>query len=180
MKISLLIPLMIAVVLIQFSWASHWQIAGVYPNLVSVVLVVVTLQAGQRAGLWGALVAGLAMMLVSPFPLGGQALALLTVVAVSGFLADYIFTTTTTISVLAQAMVATIVFGLVNLSGTHLVFLMQSWNTEQLWSVELGRTLGQVLYHLVLIFALYNLVVFGQRWWQNTFRGFSWRKRTIL
>lgn len=180
MRLSWLIILMIAVVLAQFAWASHWQISGVYPNLVLVILVVVTLRAGSRAGLLGALIGGLAMLFISPFPLGGQGLALLAAMAVSGFLAEYVFTAATPFSVLLQAVVATVVFGLVNLGGTHLIFLMRSWNTEQLWSVELVHTLGQVLYHLVLIFVLYNLTIICQRWWQNTFRGFSWRKKTIL
>jgi len=180
MRISTLIPLMIGVVLIQFAWGSHWAVAGIYPNLVLVILVVASLLAGQKAGLIGAFIAGLAMLFISPFPLGGQALALLAAIAVSGFLADYIFTAATPGSVLIQAVVATSVFGLVNLGGTHLIFLMQGLNPEQLWSAELVSTGWQILYNLILIFAFYNAVIFGQRWWQETFRGFRWRKRVIL
>ncbi len=175
-----MIPLMIGVVLIQFAWSSHWGVAGIYPNLILVILVVVTLLSGQKAGLIGAFIAGLAMIFISPFPLGGQALALLAAIAVSGFFADHIFTAATPGSVLIQAVVATVVFGLVSLGGTHLVFLMRNLNQDQLWSVELVSTIWQIIYNLILIFAFYNAVVFGQRWWQETFRGFRWRKRVIL
>lgn len=177
MKISTLLPLMIGVVLVQFAWASHWVVAGIYPNIVLVVLVVVTLLANPKAGLIGALVAGLVMIFISPFPLGGQAIALLAAVAVIGFLADYVFTAATPLAVLVQAVVASLVFGLVGLGGTHLIFLIQGMNTEQLWSVELAHTLGQSIYHLILIFILYNIVVYVQGWWPRMFRGWRWRKR---
>lgn len=179
MKISTLLPLMIGVVLVQFAWASHWVVAGIYPNIILVVLVVLTLLAGQRTGLIGALIAGLVMIFVSPFPLGGQAVALLCAVAVIGFLSDYVFTAATPLAVLVQSVVGTAVFGLASLGGTHLIFLIQVWNTEQLWSVELAHTLGQVIYQLILIFILYNIVVYVQDWWPRAWRGWRWRKRVI-
>ncbi len=179
MKISTLLPLMIGVVLVQFAWASHWAVAGIYPNIILVVLVVLTLLAGQRAGLIGALIAGLVMIFISPFPLGGQAIAFLAAVAVIGFLSDYVFTATTPLAVLVQSVVATAVFGFVALGGTHLIFLLQAWNTEQLWSVELANTLGQAVYHLILIFILYNAVVYVQGWWSRAGRGWRWRKRVL-
>lgn len=177
MKISTLLPLMIGVVLVQFAWASHWAVAGISPNIVLVVLVVVTLLVDQKTGLIGALMAGLVMIFVSPWPLGGQAVGLLAAVAVIGFLSEYAFSAATPLAVLVQSIVAAGVFGLVTLGGTHLIFLIQAWNTEQLWSVELVHTLWQVLYHLILIFILYNAVVYTRGWWARVWRGFRWRKR---
>lgn len=179
MKLSTLLPLMIAVVLIQFAWVSHWAVAGIYPNIVLVVLVVLTLLTNQKTGLIGALIAGLTMMFVSPFPLGGQPIALLAAVMAIGFLSDYVFTAATPLAVLVQSVVATFVFGLVTLGGTHLIFLIQGMNTEQLWSTELAHLLGQVIYQLILIFILYNLAVYLQDWRQRTFRGWRWRKRIV-
>lgn len=179
MQISALLSLMIGVVLAQFAWAGHWSVAGVYPNIVLVVLVVLTLLTNPRTGLIGALIAGVAMLFISPFPLGGQAVALLAAVAAIGFLADYVFTAATPLAVLAQSVVATFVFGLVALGGTHLIFLIRGMNTEQLWPVEIGQLLGQVVYHLILIFILYNLAIYVQGWWPRAWRGWRWHRRII-
>jgi hypothetical protein len=165
------LAIVVAVVLAQFTWATHWVIGGICPNIILVALVVLTLRRGLRAGLIWATVAGFFAFILSPWPAGGLSLALFAAAAVCGFLAEYVFSTATPVSSLVQAVLATGVFGLVCLVGTTVIFLFQGMDTTQLWSVELWHTVGQMAYHLVLIFAAYLVVDQVTLWHEHVFRG---------
>ena len=68
---------MVAVVLVQVTWAPRLEVAGAYPNLALLAVVAITWTTGVRAGLAWACVAGVLLDLTSAGPLGPHALALL-------------------------------------------------------------------------------------------------------
>jgi rod shape-determining protein MreD len=69
---------MLALALVQVTWASRLSIAGAFPNLVLIAVVGITWMQGVRAGLAWACVGGVLLDLLAPGPLGPHALALLT------------------------------------------------------------------------------------------------------
>ena len=69
---------MLALALIQVTWAPAFSIAGAFPNLVLVAVVGITWMQGVRAGLVWACIGGVFLDLTAPGPVGPHALALLT------------------------------------------------------------------------------------------------------
>ena len=70
---------MLALALVQVTWASRISIGGAFPNLVLVAVVAITWTQGVRAGLVWACIGGLLLDLTASGPIGPHALALLTV-----------------------------------------------------------------------------------------------------
>jgi rod shape-determining protein MreD len=69
---------MLALALVQVTWAPRLSIAGAFPNLVLIAVVGITWMQGVRAGLiWGC-VGGVLLDLTASGPVGPHALALLT------------------------------------------------------------------------------------------------------
>jgi rod shape-determining protein MreD len=77
--------LMLAVVMVQVTWAPRVTVAGVFPNLALVVIVAITWTAGVRTGMAWACIAGLMLDLTAPGPLGPHAIALLAGAYLTGF-----------------------------------------------------------------------------------------------
>jgi rod shape-determining protein MreD len=71
--------------LIQVTWASQLEIAGVFANLVLVAVMALTWTQGVRAGLLWACAGGILLDLNAPGPLGPHALALLAGAYATGF-----------------------------------------------------------------------------------------------
>jgi rod shape-determining protein MreD len=77
--------LMLLAALVQVTWAPGLSMYGAFPNLVLVIVTVITWTRGQRAGLVWACAGGLLLDLTAPGPLGPHALALLAGAYVTGF-----------------------------------------------------------------------------------------------
>jgi rod shape-determining protein MreD len=77
--------LMLLAALVQVTWAPAASVHGAFPNLVLVIVTVITWTRGQRAGLVWACAGGLLLDLTAPGPLGPHALALLAGAYVTGF-----------------------------------------------------------------------------------------------
>jgi rod shape-determining protein MreD len=69
--------LMLALALVQVTWAPRLSIAGAFPNLVLIAVVGITWMQGVRAGLAWACVGGVILDLLASGPIGPHALALL-------------------------------------------------------------------------------------------------------
>ena len=85
MKVVAGLLLLVAAALIQVTWASQLEIAGVFANLVLVAVMALTWTQGVRAGLLWACAGGILLDLNAPGPLGPHALALLAGVYATGF-----------------------------------------------------------------------------------------------
>ncbi|TMC87026.1 MAG: rod shape-determining protein MreD, partial [Chloroflexi bacterium] len=75
----------LAAALLQVTWAPGLAIWGAYPNLVLLMMVVITWRNGARAGMFWACWGGVLLDLTGPGPIGPHALALLAGAYVSGF-----------------------------------------------------------------------------------------------
>jgi rod shape-determining protein MreD len=82
--------LLVAAVLVQVTWASQLEIAGVFANLVLIAVMGVTWTQGVRAGMLWACLGGILLDLNAPGPLGPHALALLLGAYSTGFLAGHL------------------------------------------------------------------------------------------
>jgi rod shape-determining protein MreD len=69
---------MLALALVQVTWAPRLSIAAAFPNLVLIGVVAITLMQGVRAGLVWACVGGMLLDLTASGPFGPHALSLLT------------------------------------------------------------------------------------------------------
>ena len=85
MKVVAGLALMVAAALVQVTWASQLEIAGVFPNLVLIAVIGLAWTQGVRAGLLWACAGGILLDLNAPGPLGLHALALLAGVYATGF-----------------------------------------------------------------------------------------------
>jgi len=77
--------LILAAALVQVTWASQLEIAGVFPNVVLIFVIALTWTHGVRAGLLWACAGGILLDLNAPGPLGPHAVALLCGAYVTGF-----------------------------------------------------------------------------------------------
>jgi rod shape-determining protein MreD len=80
-----LAALLLWVVLIQVTWAPRLALAGAFPNLALVAVVVISWTAGARAGMAWACVAGVMLDLTAAGPLGLHAPALLAGAYATGY-----------------------------------------------------------------------------------------------
>jgi len=76
---------LLAAVLVQVTWAPRLTVAGVFPNLALVAVIVITWTAGVRKGMAWACVGGLLLDLTAPGPIGPHAVALLAGAYITGF-----------------------------------------------------------------------------------------------
>jgi rod shape-determining protein MreD len=77
--------LLVAAALVQVTWASQLEIAGVFANLVLIAVMGLTWTQGVRAGLLWACAGGILLDLNAPGPLGPHSLALLLGAYATGF-----------------------------------------------------------------------------------------------
>ena len=125
--------LLLGCAVLQVTWAPNFALAGVFPNLVLLIVVGWTLTCGAAAGLRWAVGGGLLLDLVSPGPLGVHALALVTAAYGAGF-APRAFANDALLLPAATGAAATVVYNLVLLAladtfGQHvaLVAVLQAW-----------------------------------------------------
>ncbi len=85
MKRLAIASVLLAAVLVQVTWAPRLTVAGVFPNLALVAVIVITWTAGVRKGMAWACVAGLLLDLTAPGPIGPHAVALLAGAYITGF-----------------------------------------------------------------------------------------------
>ncbi len=85
MKVVAGLLLLVAAALVQVTWASQLEIAGVFANVVLIAVMGLTWTLGVRAGLLWACVGGILLDLNAPGPLGPHALALLVGAYATGF-----------------------------------------------------------------------------------------------
>jgi rod shape-determining protein MreD len=85
MKFAAGLLLLVAAALVQVTWASQLEIAGVFANLVLIAVMGLTWTQGVRAGLLWACVGGILLDLNAPGPLGPHSLALLVGAYATGF-----------------------------------------------------------------------------------------------
>ena len=76
---------LLALVLVQVTWAPRITIAGAFPNLALVAVIAIAWTAGVRSGMICACVAGLMLDLTAPGPVGPHAVALLAGAYLTGF-----------------------------------------------------------------------------------------------
>jgi rod shape-determining protein MreD len=77
--------LVLAAALAQVTWASQFEIAGAFPNVVLIVVIALTWTQGVRAGLLWGCAGGILLDLNAPGPLGPHAVALLCGAYITGF-----------------------------------------------------------------------------------------------
>lgn len=133
--------MLVAGAVLQVTLAPHLTLAGVFPNLVLVVVAGWTLISGTRAGIQWAIAGGLLLDLLSPGPLGLHALALATSAYAAGFLQRSYAPDPLVLPAAAGALAA-LVYNLV------LVTAVELFGSRQL--------LGAVLSHWVLPSTLYD------------------------
>jgi rod shape-determining protein MreD len=85
MKVVAGAVLLVAAALVQVTWASQLEIAGVFANLVLVAVTGLTWTQGVRAGMLWACAGGILLDMNAPGPLGPHALALLAGAYSTGF-----------------------------------------------------------------------------------------------
>ena len=77
--------MLLAIVLVQVTWAPRITVAGAFPNLALIAVIAITWMAGLRQGMAWACVAGLMLDLTADGPLGPHAVALLAGAYLTGF-----------------------------------------------------------------------------------------------
>jgi rod shape-determining protein MreD len=85
MKRLAIAAVLLAIVLVQVTWAPRITVAGAFPNLALVAVIGITWTAGVRNGMLWASVAGLMLDLTADGPLGPHAVALLAGAYLTGF-----------------------------------------------------------------------------------------------
>jgi rod shape-determining protein MreD len=85
MKMIAGVLLLVTAALVQVTWASQLEIAGVFANLVLIAVMGLTWTQGVRAGMLWACLGGILLDLNAPGPLGPHALALLVGAYATGF-----------------------------------------------------------------------------------------------
>jgi rod shape-determining protein MreD len=77
--------LLLAIVLVQVTWAPRISVAGAFPNLALVAVIAITWTRGVRTGMAWSCIAGLMLDLTAAGPLGPHAMALLAGAYLTGF-----------------------------------------------------------------------------------------------
>ncbi len=127
MTIYLVVPLLMAIAVLQATVLPHLTVWGVFPDLPLLVVISWSLLRGRTEGaVWG-FVAGIAIDLLSGAPFGAATLAFITVGFVSGFGQATVFGSPALLPMLT-VFLATIVYDLlflliVQISGESVVWL---------------------------------------------------------
>lgn len=133
MTAYLLIPLLVAVALIQATVMPHLRIWGVFPDLPLLAVVSWALLRGVREGMIWGFIAGLAVDLMSGAPFGTATVSLMVVGGISGLGEATVFRTHVALPLVTVAG-ATILYDLLfllvmQLSGQPVVWLESLWRT---------------------------------------------------
>ena len=152
----LMIPLLALAALLQSTTLTRFEIQGVKPELVLILLVVGTLIYGSRAGVVWAFFAGIFLDVFSGGPMGSSSLALMTATLLAG-LGHHTFSRFNLLVPLTAMALSTFIYALTYigiLRGVDLVgriFVLDSFR----WNVPISSMLQQV----VVPAALYNTIL---------------------
>ncbi|MFC1721345.1 hypothetical protein ACFL0Z_00330 [Patescibacteria group bacterium] len=152
---AITLPLIIILSLVQVSWVNNWAWGGVVPNVLLAVLVVITIKSGRRTGLVWAFVGGLLVSVMAVYPFSGYLLALLVSIAVVGFLCESVFGTTTPLTLVWQAVIATVVFCLIKAGVAELTVVMWGTPVKVIWQIVIINMLWSVVYSIALVWLFY-------------------------
>jgi rod shape-determining protein MreD len=111
-SIYLVIPLLVAVAVVQATFMPHLRIWGVFPDLPLLIVVSWSLLRGGGKGVVWGFIAGIAVDLFSGAPFGAAALALIAVALLSGLGAITVYRTHIALPLLTVFLV-TIVYDLI-------------------------------------------------------------------
>jgi rod shape-determining protein MreD len=139
MTIYLVIPLLLAVAILQSSAVPHLTVLGVFPDLPLLFVVNWSLVRGPREGvIWG-FIAGLTMDLLSGAPFGAATLSLMVVGFLSGLGAATVVRAQFVLPPVT-VFLATLVYDLVFLSIVQVSGHAVDW-VETLWRIALPSAL---------------------------------------
>lgn len=143
--------------LLQVSLLPVLSVAGVYPNLSLVVIVVWALLRGTRSAVVWALIAGLWLDLLSGRPFGGYMLGLVVVAYVAGLGSKTVYSPGVLLA-LAMVAAATIVQ-----SGIQIALLWLSGGTLSLPDMFVRLVLPEIIYNGVVLLIVYPLLLWIHR-----------------
>lgn len=154
----LMIPLLLLLAVVQSTTANRFQLGGVKPDLVLLMVIAGTILYGPRSGILWAFVGGVAIDLFSGGPLGASSLAMMAAVLVVGIghrpLSRY-----NPLVPLTAAMLGTLVYASVYLAILALLNSM-GWFARDLPFLEAIRfiVLPALLYNTALMLLLLPLL----------------------
>ena len=146
----IMVPLVILAGLLQSTAATRFEIRGVKPDLVLLLLIAGTLIYGSRPGLVWAFVGGIALDIYSGGPMGASSLALMAAVLVAG-IGHRILSRYNLLVPLGATLLGTATYGLVYLAilGALDLFLVAGRQTPFLPTIQ----------YIVVPAALYNMTL---------------------
>lgn len=159
MTIYLVVPLLVAVAILQSTIVSHFRIWDVFVDLPLLVVTTWGLLRGSREGLIWGFVAGVAMDLLSGAPFGAATFGLMAVGALSGLGQSTVFRSQLLWPPVAVGL-ATVAYGLLFLLVVWISGHQVSW-----W----GSLLYRVVPSAVLNLALTPLIFVIMRWLNTRF-----------
>jgi rod shape-determining protein MreD len=154
----LMIPLLLLLAVVQSTTAGRWQLGGVKPDIVLLMVLAGTLLYGGRSGILWAFVGGVSIDLFSGGPLGASSLAMMAAVLVVSIghrpLSRY-----NPLVPLAAAALGTLVYAAVYLGILALLNSMK-WFERDLLFLEAMRyiVLPALLYNTALMFLFIPLL----------------------
>lgn len=143
--------------LVQVSLLPVLSVAGVYPNITLVVIVVWALLRGARAAVVWALIAGLWLDLLSGRAFGGYMLGLVIVAYVAGLGSRTVYRAGFLLA-LAMVAAATIVQ-----NGIQMALLALSGGTFSLPETFVRLVLPEIVYNGVVLLAIYPVLSWVNR-----------------
>lgn len=155
MLTAVALSLVIFASLLQVTWVNNWAIGGIVPNVLLVLLVVITIRSGKRTGLIWAFVGGLLVTVMSVYPFSGYLIGLLIAVIIVGFLSESVFGNVTPVTLMGQVVIATVSFSLVRAGGAELAAVFWSTPVAVIWQTEILHMLWQILYNIALAWLIY-------------------------
>lgn len=154
----LMIPLLLLLAVVQSTAASRWQLGGVKPDLVLLMVIAGTLLYGGRSGILWAFMGGAAIDLFSGGPLGASSLAMIAAVLLVSIghrpLSRY-----NPLVPLAATALGTLIYAVVYL-GILTVLNAMDWFRRDLSFLEAVRfiVLPALLYNTALMFLFLPLL----------------------
>jgi len=154
MRFILIILLLFLAILLQTTLLTHLSIFGVLPNLVLIIIILVSLTNNWQKSLISALVGGLLLDLFSGLPLGTFSLSLVIISFIFNFAKFYLFTRINFLVILTAIITGTIFYELLVISLTKFMSLVSlshiylKYNLLYLMPVE-------IIYNLISVIVFY-------------------------
>ena len=151
MTIYIVVPLLVAVAILQSTIVSHFQIWGVFADLPLLVVTGWGLMHGSREGLIWGFVAGVALDLFSGAPFGAATFGLMAVGALAGLGRSTVFRSQLLWPIVAVGL-ATIAYDLLFLLVTWISGYPVSWSGNLFYRIAPSAALNAAL--TPIIFAI--------------------------